>query len=251
VSELADYCRQVEAHLTRVNGGHMVRVVGAGFALVKQWADEGIPLSVVFKGIEQKAQRHQLGASRRPLRIEFCEPDVRELFDAWRRAVGVTEPAGDRDAHDGGRDFSPGDVAGPEGPASLETPAKRRPASKAIDKAIDRLGRLAGRLELPDEFREAVSHAIERLSAVREGLAHSRGAAREPWLEQLGSIDQGLLTHARGLVDAAVMRGLIEQAETDMAPYRERLAPEAWDRAVTLTVDRGVRAHLGLPSLEV
>ena len=30
VSDVADYCRQVEAHLTRINGGHMVRVVGAG-----------------------------------------------------------------------------------------------------------------------------------------------------------------------------------------------------------------------------
>ena len=42
----------------------------------------------------------------------------------------------------------------------------------------------------------------------------------------------------------------LEQAEREMAPYRDRLAPEAWQRAVTVTVDRGVRAHLGLPALE-
>ena len=90
MSDVADYCRQVEAHLTRTNGGHMVRVVGAGFALVKQWADDGVPLSVGFRAIEQKAERHKAGTSKRPLRIEFCEADVRELHAAWRRAVGLT-----------------------------------------------------------------------------------------------------------------------------------------------------------------
>lgn len=239
MSDVADYCRQVEAHLTRVNGGHLVRVVGPGFALVKQWADEGVPLSVVFKGIEQKAERHTQGASRRPLRIEFCEADVRELFEAWRRATGI----------------SAADPAGPDGPArGGADPAgtsRRASPSKAIDRAIERLGRLAGRLELPDEFRGAVSHAIERLSAVREGLARTRGTARDPWLAQLGPIDQDLMARARRVVDAAVVRGLTEQAERELAPYRDRLAPEAWQRAVSVTVDRGVRAHLGLPTLEL
>lgn len=243
MSDVADYCRQVEAHLTRINGGHLVRVVGPGFALVKQWADEGVPLSVVFKGIEQKAERHKRGASARPLRIEFCEADVREVFETWRRATGIStagvdDPTVDRDAPYVGRDFSPAN-------------SKRRPALKAIDKAIERLGRLAGRLELPDEFRDAVSHAIERLSSVRAGLAHSRGIARDPWLAQLEPIDLDLMTQARRVVDAAVVRELTEQAEREMAPYRDRLAPEAWQRAVMVTVDRGVRAHLGLPTLEL
>ena len=242
MSDVADYCRQVEAHLTRINGGHLVRVVGPGFALVKQWADEGVPLSVVFKGIEQKAERHRRGASKRPLRIEFCDADVREVFEAWRRATGISATV--LDAPNVGRGFSPansGDAAVP-----------RRPSpSKTIDKAIERLGRVAGRMDLPDEFRDAVSHAIERLSSVREGLAHSRGAARDPWLAQVETVDQDLMTQARRVVDRAVVRGLTEQAERELAPYRERLAPEAWQRAVLVTVDRGVRDHLGLPTLEL
>ena len=230
MSDVADYCRQVEAHLTRINGGHLVRVVGPGFALVKQWADDGVPLSVVFKGIEQKAGRHTQGASRRPLRIEFCEADVRELFEAWRRATGIPAAADSGD--------------------SVETTRRASP-TKAIDRALERLGRLAGRLELPDEFRDAVSHAITALSSVREGLARTRGIARDPWLAQLAPIDQDLMAQARRVVDAAVVRGLTGQAERELAPYRDRLAPEAWQRAVTVTVDRGIRAHFGLPTLEL
>ena len=235
--DAVDYCRQVEAHLTRINGGHLVRVVGPGFALVPQWADEGVPLSVVFRAIEHKAERHAAGASKRPLRIEFCEADVRALYDDWRRAIGVpASPASDADP----------DAAATDRSAS----PKRRSVPKAIDRAIDRLGRLAGRLELPGEFRDAMSRLIEQLSALREALAHTRGAARDRLLERLGPLDHDLLDHARGVVPAEVMRDITSRAEQDLAPYRERLSPEAWTRAVSVTVDRGVREHLELPSLE-
>ena len=237
MADVADYCRQVEAHLTRINGGHLVRVVGPGFALVKQWADEGIPLSVVFRGIEHKAERHAAGASKRPLRIEFCEADVRALYDDWRRAIGVpATSATETDTH----------VAAPEPSAN----PKRRSAPKAIDRAIDRLGRLAGRLELPGEFRDAMSRLIEQLSAVREDLAHTRGAARDRVLERLAPLEGELLEHARGIVAADVLRELTARAEQDLAPYRERLTPEAWTRAVSVTVNRGVREHMELPSLD-
>lgn len=237
VADVADYCRQVEAHLTRVNGGHLVRVVGPGFALVKQWADEGVPLSVVFRAIEQKAERHATGASKRPLRIEFCESDVRALFGDWRRAIGVS--------------------ANPDGEASSRAvtveagaSAKRRSVPKAIERAIDRLGRLAGRLELPDQFRDAMSGAIQELCALREELAHTRGAARQHMLERFVPLERDLLDQARGVVPAEVLREITTRAEQDLAPFRERLSPDAWSRAVSVTVDRGVREHLDLPSLD-
>jgi len=233
VADFADYCRQVEAHLTRVNGGHLVRVVGAGFALVKQWADEGVPLSIVFRGIEQKAERHKTGASRRPLRIEFCEGDVRDLYAAWRASVGLTAAAGDGPA--------PGDGGG----------MKRRSASKAIDRAIERLGRLAGQLDLPEEFRDAISRAIDELATLRRDLSGVRGAARARLLERLAPIDRELLAQARRAVSADQLAGLTKQAEQELDPYRSRLPAEAWTRAVSATVDRGVRECLALPTLEL
>ncbi len=229
MTEFGDYCRQVEAHLTRVNGGHLVRVAGAGFALVKQWADEGIPLSVVFRGIEQKAERHRAGASRRPLRIEFCEADVRDLYAAWRSAVGLTAFAG-RQA--GG------------------TATTRRPATKTIDRAIERLGRLAGQLELSEAFRDAISRAIEDLAALRQSLSGVRGDARARLLERLPAIDRALMDAARLAISPDAIEDITRQAEEELAPYRARLSGEDWARAVSVTVDREVRERLALPALE-
>jgi hypothetical protein len=232
VSDIADYCRQVEAHLTRINGGHLVRVVGAGFALVKEWCDAGVPLSVVFRAIEQKAERHQAGASKRPLRIEFCETDVRALFVDWQRAIGMT------------------DVSPSAEPADSADRAKPKAASKVIERAIERLGRLAGRLDLSEGFRDAASLAIEELSALRDALAGTRGAARQQLLEGMAPIDRSLLAAARQAVASDALNDLRAQAEQELAPYRGRLSPEAWEQAVTVTVDRGLRALLKLPTLE-
>ena len=88
--DIGDYCRRVEDHLTRANAGHLVRIVGPGFELVREWAMSGVPLSIVYRGIDDKAERHREGAARRPLRIEFCESDVRALYDRWRRAIGLS-----------------------------------------------------------------------------------------------------------------------------------------------------------------
>jgi hypothetical protein len=92
--DVGEYCRRVEEHLMRVNDGHLVRIFGPGFELVRGWALGGIPLSIACYGIDQKAERHRAGSSKRPLRIEFCDVDVQEAFARWRRAVGVTSGGG-------------------------------------------------------------------------------------------------------------------------------------------------------------
>ena len=44
MTDVGAYCRAVEAHLTQVNGGHLVRIVGPSFDLVRRWAAEDVPL---------------------------------------------------------------------------------------------------------------------------------------------------------------------------------------------------------------
>src|SRR6187549_31862 len=89
-TDIGAFCRAVEAHLCRVNGGHLVRIVGPAFELVAGWAKEGLPLRVVLHGVDRTVARLTAkGPRRRPVRIEFCEADVRDATDQWRRAVGV------------------------------------------------------------------------------------------------------------------------------------------------------------------
>jgi len=95
VNDASSFCRSVEAYLCRKNDGHLVRIVGPAFEQVCGWAGRGIPLNVVYQGIDRYFERYYAkGPRRRPIRIEFCEADVFDVFDEWRRAVGLPASPG-------------------------------------------------------------------------------------------------------------------------------------------------------------
>src|SRR6186997_1833039 len=86
--DLGAYCRAIESHLCRRNEGHLVRVVGPAFDCVAGWAAKGVPLRVAYRGIDRCVDRFAAKQNRRrPVRIEFCDADVLDVFDEWRRAV--------------------------------------------------------------------------------------------------------------------------------------------------------------------
>src|SRR5512139_618833 len=92
-----EYARRLETYLCRKNDGHLIRIVGPAFEQVCRWAASGIPLKVAFRGIDRYFERYYAKGPRRwPVRVEFCETDVLDVFDEWRRAVGVlvARPAG-------------------------------------------------------------------------------------------------------------------------------------------------------------
>jgi hypothetical protein len=51
------------------------------------------------------------------------------------------------------------------------------------------------------------------------------------------------------VISADALAPIREDAERDLEPFRARLARDAWDQAVEVTVARGVREHFGLPNL--
>ncbi len=49
-----------------------------------------MPLKVAFSGIDRYFERYyRKGARRRPVKIDFCDADVLDVFDEWKRATGV------------------------------------------------------------------------------------------------------------------------------------------------------------------
>ena len=47
----ASYCRELETHLCRKNGGHLIRIAGPSFSQVCGWATRGVPLKIAFRGM--------------------------------------------------------------------------------------------------------------------------------------------------------------------------------------------------------
>ena len=243
--DIGEYCRSVEDHLTRANAGHLVRIVGPGFELVREWAESGVPLSVVYRGIDLKVERHREGAAKRPLRIEFCAGDIRSVFDHWRRAVGVmTIGADPQGLHDG-------EVQADEQGDDKAAGPRRRSLRRHLDRAIDRLSRAAGQADMPEGLRVECARLLQELATLRETTARARGAARDEATATLATLDAELAAAARRHAPSGWITSLGADAEADLAPFRARLPADAWERSIAVTIDRLLRDRFGLPTLDL
>jgi hypothetical protein len=223
------YCREVEAYLCRKNDGHLIRIVGPAFEQVCGWAAKGVPIKVVHRGIDRYFERYYAkGPRRRPVRVEFCEADVLDVFDEWKRAVGVARSLPDETAEE--------EVARRQGtlPAHLERVVARLTALRAgEDRRLDGV--------LNDIVRE-----VDGVRGRSKGL---RGEARAALLERLRALDARLVAAARNVCDAPTVQRLETEADRELAPFRPRMPAEAYARSKQACLDRLIREHLRLPTI--
>jgi hypothetical protein len=234
-SQPADYCREIEAYLCQKNDGHLIRIVGPSFELVSRWAAEGVPLKVAYRGIDRYFERYyRKGPRRRPVRIDFCEGDVLDVFDEWRRAIGLPAPPVD---------------ASSEAPG--ETPA-RRPGSSLpahLERVVMKLtnAHATGRLGFgADAVLDRVADELDRARVSAHGV---RGDARRALLERLVLLDAELTEAVSGSLPASDRSALEADAERELAPFRSAMASDAYQRARSAAVARLLRERLGLPTI--
>jgi hypothetical protein len=232
---IAQYCREIETYLCQKNDGHLIRVVGPSFELVSRWAAEGVPLKVAFGGIDRYFERYyRKGARRRPVRVDFCEADVLDVFDEWRRALGL--PAA----------RPPADVA-----ADVDAAPARQGASLPahIARAVIRLtnARATGALGADaDGLIDRISRELDAARASSRGL---RGEARRALVERLTTLDAELVAMARAALGDSERQASEREADEDLAGFRDAMTTQAYHRAREAAIDRLARERFGLPTL--
>src|SRR4029453_11296619 len=110
-------------------------------------------------GIDRYFERYyRKGPRRRPIRIEFCEADVLDAFDDWRRAVGV---------------------AGAPGGDNGEAPARKPSLASHIERAIARLAHTRGPGLPATALHRHIDEIIRELEGLTESARRARGEVRE------------------------------------------------------------------------
>jgi hypothetical protein len=224
-TEPIDYCRQIERYLCQKNDGHLIRIAGPSFELVSSWEAQGVPLKVACRGIDRYFERYYAkGPRRRPVRIDFCEADVLDTFDEWRRATGTTTngEAGAQPVH-----------RGPSLPAHLERVLRRLTSARATG-------------TLDAGFDDLLDRVARELDLVAGGV---RGAKRQALVERLALLDRELLDAARAGLDEASCAALGREADAELSRFRSAMSAEAFERARQAAVDRLVRDRFGLPTI--
>jgi hypothetical protein len=229
----AEYCREIEAYLCRKNDGHLVRVVGPSFDLVSSWAAQGVPLKIAFKGIDRYFERYyRKGPRRRPVRIDFCEHDVMDVFDEWRRATGVVAPAA--------------------GEVTVDAAARPRRSSSLpvhLERVVVRLTTARATGAVDGAFDELIDRVSRELDVARADPRGVRGDARQALVDRLALLDHELLFTARRALDETAEAALAREAEEELAGFRSAMAAEVFARARDRAIDRLVRERFGLPTV--
>src|SRR5262245_52243344 len=228
-----DYCRHLESYLCRKNDGHLIRIVGPAFEQVCGWAEGGIPLKLAMRGIDRYFERYYAkGPRRRPVRIEFCEADVLDVFDEWTKSVGVSVGAGE---------------AGTVGEAGRAGEAGRSSLPAHLERVIARLTTIRGG---PARTLASILDSIIReLDAARVPAKSLRGEAREALLDRLRQLDGTLLDALKRQDDDSSLRQLAVEADEELKPFRVRMPADAYQQAHRACVDRLLRERANLPTI--
>jgi len=254
VDELPEYCRQIESYLCRKNGGHLVRIVGPAFDTVRGWASQGVPLKVAFQGIDRCVERASARAGRRrPLRIEFCEADVLDAFDAWRRAIGagaswVSEEGATPDGA-GNDEWGSLEGASVTG-ANIDGVNTSRKGSLAahVERSLSRLLVVKTGRENPD-FDALIGRVTGELDDLAATAKTARGEARARTIRRLAELDAELIAVARAGASVETVAAIQREADAELAGFAARMPAESLQRSRALAFDRLLREELNLPVL--
>jgi hypothetical protein len=239
VIDVESYCRDIEAYLCRKNDGHLIRITGPAFERVMSWARQGIPLKVAEAGIDRYFERYyRKGPRRRPVRIDFCEADVLDAFDDWRRALGISAVGPDAE---GGPDV--------EEPSPTTGRSKRSLASQ-LEAVLARLTVLRGSDKVGPVLGSALETAVREIDGVLPEASRARGEARDRLIEKLGAIETQLIATATGALTTEQRSSLEAEAEAELEPFRARMAPPAYEQSKRAALSRLVRHHFGLPTVQ-
>jgi hypothetical protein len=162
------------------------------------------------------------------VRVDFCEADVMDVFDEWRRAVGV------------------GTIASGQGSGEPDEALRTRGSLPShLERVIARLTALRTGTNL--RLDAALDAAIRELDAARAGAKGLRGDARSALLDRLRALDASLLERARAGYDEAALRQLGADADAELAPFRARMPPDAYEQSRRAAIDRLIRERERLP----
>jgi hypothetical protein len=166
------------------------------------------------------------------VQIDFCENDILDAFEAWRRAVGVRLPGAEA--------------------TDSEAQAKRRSRSlpEHLDRVCERVtGRRAAMTPPPPEFDAVLETVTHEAAAFRDLPGPLRGETRQRIMSRLVELDRMMLDAARAQADPAVINAMRAEATEQLLPFRDRMPAETYQRAIDSAIDRLLREREQLPTV--
>ena len=219
-----NYFTEIEEYFVRRRGKHLL-VSPLDWSLIESWKQMGIPLHVVFRGIDAAFEKRKpQQPTSRINSIFYCQPAVMECFEAHQQAmVGQAEEGGEQE--------------------------RSRSADKA-DKVVQSLARFQTELEqaaVRFPSPETLNRVQEILGELRREQESNPGLSSSAVESSLQTCDKLLLEACRAHLPDEAKTEMEKEAARQLKIYKRRVSAEMYRLIRQNFLNRGLREHYGLP----
>jgi len=217
-----NYFTEIEEYFIQRRGRNLL-VSPLDWCLIEFWKENGIPLHIVLRGIDQSFESTTAKGKRAPTSLHYCHPAIMEAFDAYRESqVGGHESA--------------------EGEGTVDR------GDLPKEKVLLHLTGLADALfECPNV---ACRQAGERIRA----LAREVDEREIDWGRldrELGAVASALARQLEEEIDPEDLRELRGALKQELKGYRKRLSKETYQRISSRHLERKILERYRLPEFSL
>ncbi|HEY2932376.1 MAG TPA: hypothetical protein VGK99_11585 [Acidobacteriota bacterium] len=214
-----NYFTEIEEYFVRRRGKHML-ISPLDWSLIESWKQTGIPLHVVFRGIDRAFERHQTRKTQKLVNsIFYCQQSVMGSYDEYLQArVGESTDAEREGAAD-------------------------EKVLQAVRDLRVRLGKAAPAFTA----RESIERAKRMLGELEEEIAPGKSPSLVRVENTLQACDFILLEAARRLIEPSALEQFEKEARKELRIYKKKVTPEMYSRIEQNVMNRKLRAHFDLP----
>ncbi len=218
-----NYFVAIEEQFSRMRGAPLV-LSPADWHLAASWQERNIPLPVVSRAIQEVLENAAARGRRKPVvSLSYCRHEVEAEFSRYLEAM-----AGSGSQEDNGE----------------QTP----PLWQRLIRKADRLTRTAA--GWPEPVREPTALAITALQAAAHDLK-AGGVDPAVLEERLARHERTLLDCLETCLSTVEKDALHARCNKRLAPYRQRMSDEVFQRTLRHGLDTDLRRHFKLPRLSL
>ncbi len=246
-----NYFTEIEDTFIRRRGRHLL-LSPLDWALIESWKQQGVPLHVALRGVEQSFDSFEAKPRRRSVKsLLYCQEEVEAQFAEWRERQQGGHSATDGNGVRAEQGAPSATTGPPDENAGLPFPRAAISAHLAECRAQLAAAHATRQQTSADELCETLARAAARLAELEADFARSP----RPNAEQL----EGALTDLENLLDRAVRAHLpAEQvavrraaAEEQLRSYRARMDRATYEQTRDNLLAKQLREDCGVPRLSL
>ncbi len=222
-----NYFTEIEETFVRRRGRNLM-LSPLDWALIEAWQERGVPLHIILRGIEKVFD--SVDAAPAPRRrtvksLTYCREEIEAQYAEWiERQTGKSEA-----------ETSNGD-AQTDGLFTAEMIAEHLENSISAVKSAEN-----------PAMRESFRRVIRRLEELKANAPDDY----EKTEEVLTDIECFLSDELKRNADAAHLKLVEKDAETQLSRYKTKMEPEVYEKTFDLMVTKHLREESGVPRLSL